>query len=283
MHDLQDAFKIDPDTIESISTTRHRPSWTRPFIVQILPLRKDALDFERQNNAHIKLYSDGSKSNNGVGAAVAIFIDGVLHSSLTFHLGKPMEYSIYETELPTCSIRSIFPATIGADNQAALAAHWPKAGHYLVDALVDHLSATMHSAHGLHLILYWVPGHEGIVRNKAVDKMVKDAADSGSSRPLQLPALLHRHLPHSTSAVKQSYKDQLKQQASQLFKASTRYPKISSIDPTTPSAKFRKLTMTLSRSQASLLIQLCTGHVALNKHLATIGAIESPTCPSCMR
>ncbi|KAF8592098.1 hypothetical protein K439DRAFT_1325598 [Ramaria rubella] len=39
--------------------------------------------------------------------------------------------------------------------------------------------------------------------------------------------------------------------------------------------------MTLSRSQASLLIQLCTGHVTLNKHLATIGAIESPTCPSC--
>ncbi|KAF8577846.1 hypothetical protein K439DRAFT_1363765 [Ramaria rubella] len=41
--------------------------------------------------------------------------------------------------------------------------------------------------------------------------------------------------------------------------------------------------MTLSRSQASLLIQLHTGHVAPNKHLATIGAIESSTCPSCKR
>ncbi|KAF8577817.1 hypothetical protein K439DRAFT_1254259, partial [Ramaria rubella] len=80
-------------------------------------------------------------------------------------------------------------------------------------------------------ILYWVIGHKGIVRNEAVDKMAKDAADSESSLPSQLPAFLRRHLPHSASAVKQSYKDQLKQQASQLFKGSPQYPKISSIDP----------------------------------------------------
>ncbi|KAF8592097.1 hypothetical protein K439DRAFT_1290162, partial [Ramaria rubella] len=80
------------------------------------------------------------------------------------------------------------------------------------------------------LILYWVPGHEGIVGNEAVDKMAKDAADGESSRRSQLPAFLCRHLPHSASAVKQSYKDQLKQQASQLFKASPQYTKISSID-----------------------------------------------------
>ncbi|KAF8576286.1 hypothetical protein K439DRAFT_1244410, partial [Ramaria rubella] len=104
------------------------------------------------------------------------------------------------------------------------------------------------SAHGLNLILYWVPGHQEIVGNEAVDKMAKDAADGESSQPSQLPAFccpytfLRRHLPHSASAVKQSYKDQLKQQASQLFKASPQYPKISSINPTTPSAKFQKLT-----------------------------------------
>ncbi|KAF8578280.1 hypothetical protein K439DRAFT_1621462 [Ramaria rubella] len=162
MHDLQDTFKIDPDTIESISTTRHQPSWTRPFIIQIPPSPEDALDFECQNSVHIKLYSDGSKSDNGVGAAVAIFVDGVLHSSLTFHLGKLTEYSIYEAELVglflaahlLCKEHINAPATIGADNQAALAAtdaHQPKAGHYLVDVLVDHLSATMCSAHGLNL------------------------------------------------------------------------------------------------------------------------------------
>ncbi|KAF8582475.1 hypothetical protein K439DRAFT_1281874, partial [Ramaria rubella] len=42
---------------------------------------------------------DGSKSDNGVGTAAAIFIDRVLHSSLAFHLGKLMEYSIYKGEL----------------------------------------------------------------------------------------------------------------------------------------------------------------------------------------
>ncbi|KAF8582478.1 hypothetical protein K439DRAFT_1351078 [Ramaria rubella] len=72
----------------------------------------------------------------------------------------------------------------------------------------------MHSAHGCNLILYWVCGHEGIVGNEGVDKMAKDAADGESSWPRQLPAIRHIHLPHSASAVKQSYKDQLKQQAS---------------------------------------------------------------------
>ena len=37
----------------------------------------------------------------------------------------------------------------------------------------------------------------------------------------------------------------------------------------------------MTRKQASLLVQLCTGHIPLNQHLACIGATHSPLCPAC--
>jgi hypothetical protein len=35
------------------------------------------------------------------------------------------------------------------------------------------------------------------------------------------------------------------------------------------------------RKQAALLIQIRTGHIALNKHLFRIGKADSPTCAAC--
>jgi len=48
-----------------------------------------------------------------------------------------------------------------------------------------------------------------------------------------------------------------------------------------PSNGFRKLTEGLSRAQTSILVQLRTGHIALNAYLHRITKADSPTCPSC--
>jgi|SRR5882762_4048434 len=37
----------------------------------------------------------------------------------------------------------------------------------------------------------------------------------------------------------------------------------------------------LPRKHASLLIQLCTGHAPLNKHLFNMKCTDSPVCPAC--
>ena len=48
-----------------------------------------------------------------------------------------------------------------------------------------------------------------------------------------------------------------------------------------PSKKYLKLIEGLSRSKASLLIQLRTGHVPLSSHLHRIHCADSPICAHC--
>ena len=73
----------------------------------------------------------------------------------------------------------------------------------------------------------------------------------------------------------------IKERAKEMFADSPRCQRTWLIDPSMPSSKFRKDTEKLPRWQASLLAQLCTGHIPLQKHLHRIGKAESPTCPKC--
>jgi len=81
--------------------------------------------------------------------------------------------------------------------------------------------------------------------------------------------------------VKRTYALALHRRAQRYWKGSPRYQRISRIDSSLPSSRFLQLTCPLSRQQASLLLQLRTGHVPLNKHLHRIGKAPSPMCPEC--
>ena len=59
--------------------------------------------------------------------------------------------------------------------------------------------------------------------------------------------------------------------------------RISRIDPTMPLNGFRKLMVALSRSQASIIMQLWTGHVPLRKHLSCISKADTAICPHCQQ
>ena len=54
-----------------------------------------------------------------------------------------------------------------------------------------------------------------------------------------------------------------------------------SIDNTVPSKKYLRLIKNLNRRQASILFQLCLGHIGLNQHLFCIHRSETPSCPHC--
>jgi hypothetical protein len=59
-------------------------------------------------------------------------------------------------------------------------------------------------------MLYWVPGHEGVHRNKEADKAAKVAVeDSNCTSPHELlPKYLHNNLlPLSLLATKQAYQE----------------------------------------------------------------------------
>ena len=53
------------------------------------------------------------------------------------------------------------------------------------------------------------------------------------------------------------------------------------IDPGMPSKAFCKMAERLPRRQASLLIQLRTGHVPLQQHLHRLRKVDTPICPMC--
>ena len=53
------------------------------------------------------------------------------------------------------------------------------------------------------------------------------------------------------------------------------------IDKSIPSKKWMKLTKSLSHKQASIVMQLHTGHIGVNKHLHQIKCSELPHCPNC--
>ena len=53
------------------------------------------------------------------------------------------------------------------------------------------------------------------------------------------------------------------------------------IDKSVPLKKWMSLIKLLPRQQAALIMQLCTGHIGLNKHLHQIRCSDTPYCPSC--
>ena len=81
----------------------------------------------------------------------------------------------------------------------------------------------------------------------------------------------------------QRFKKEGRREAKELFAKSPRAKSAHNIDPSMPSAAFAKLTRKLMHRHTSLLVQLHTGHIALNKHLSKIGKAITPTCIACGR
>jgi hypothetical protein len=115
----------------------------------------------------------------------------------------------------------------------------------------------------------WTAGHAGIKGNEEVDIKAKKAAEGKTSNKKDLPLLLCKQLKHNKSALKQQKSSQLKTRWLHKWKASPRYNKINTLDPSFPSNKFIKLISDdrLSRMDASHICQLRMGHIPLNAYL----------------
>ncbi|KAG2345442.1 hypothetical protein BDR05DRAFT_880659, partial [Suillus weaverae] len=66
-----------------------------------------------------------------------------------------------------------------------------------------------------------------------------------------------------------------------LWKKSPCYPCIHRLDPNLLKRSFIKLTATYPKRLTSLLMNLCTQHVPLNKHLHRLSKSDTPSCPHC--
>jgi hypothetical protein len=173
---------------------------------------------------------------------------------------------------------------LGVNSQAAIQATRNtkgNPGHYLVNALHNQTEAAQMHHKQLDLEAQWVPGHKGTPGNERADEEAKKAAKGNSSPDTSLPTQCRGHLPLSKAATCQAFNKNLKAEVAVTFAKSPRYQRMQEINPSIPSLQFMKIVSLLTQRAASLLIQLRTGHIPLNKHLHRIGRSESQLCSMC--
>ncbi|QQK44597.1 Reverse transcriptase, putative [Penicillium digitatum] len=150
---------------------------------------------ERQFRAPVRLYTDGSGYQGGIGAAVYPAYPSVQNESRLCNMGSGDDATVYAAELRAIEmalevIQYQFTsnddwrerlaergAVIFTDNQAALKAiqtpKMPSGQVYLEGSLrlLDWCSKSK-----IQVELRWIPAHEGIPGNEHVDMLAKSAA-----------------------------------------------------------------------------------------------------------
>ena len=63
------------------------------------PSGEEAIAHDKANMASVRIYSDGSSIDGGVGAAAVLYINNSMRRSLQYHLGSDKHHTVYEAEL----------------------------------------------------------------------------------------------------------------------------------------------------------------------------------------
>jgi len=187
--------------VEEISPFVVSPWWSPPEI-RIDNNREAALAAHTEalsRPTQVRAYTDGSGQDGGVGAAVVSNL-----GSRRIPVGTAETHSIYAAELEGINEalaqaellnphHSQDPRTpkkmvIFTDNQAAIqACHHPSraSGQYIVRAITEKVD-TLRAA-GWHVLIQWIPGHEGAHGNELADTAAKEAASEAATQTQGFP------------------------------------------------------------------------------------------------
>jgi ribonuclease HI len=281
LHHLVNQFRdIKPDKTETIQTHR-RPPYAKPRIKTHIENSKDraADDLARQTSAtDIQVFTDGSGYEGGIGAAATVWKGNREGESTKLHMGSDEKQIVYGGEVAGMILAlemirreegEVKAVMIGVDNQAAIMAvtkHEPAPGHHLIDTFLDTLDKARQEKGDFECTIHWTPGHHGVMQNEKADEKAKEAAQGDTSAKHLIPKALRGAIPWSKSAIQQKFHRKLRCRTQKRWRKSQRHAKAAKIDESMPSMKFLALTRMLPRTKASLMLQLRTGHIALNKH-----------------
>ena len=106
------------------------PSMTPPFNTTILQDDEAAIASNKANKALIKVYSDRSSTEGGLGAAAILYINGTQRETLQHHLGSEEHHTVYAAKLVALILAATLiqqmdfleEVTFITDNQVAIKA-----------------------------------------------------------------------------------------------------------------------------------------------------------------
>lgn len=133
----------------------------------------------------------------------------------------------------------------------------------------------------IDLRVQWIPGHKDFALNKKANKLAKKAMKGESNSNTNLPKLLRQPLPFSMAAIKQYLRNKVQNRWKCRWKMSPCYQRTWTINKSTPSKYWPKLVANLLWAQASLIFQLHSRHIGINKYPHCIKHIASPICTNC--
>jgi ribonuclease HI len=295
LYDILDSAKLRNNDIETINTITKPPTWRNKVKVFIDKTREEAERAAKNDESDIRIYTDGSSHDGGVGAA-AVLIQGFRPAKIArYHLGRDAKHTIYESEcvgqiLALKMLQKLgqnldgLDIMIATDNQATLQSYSARKstpGSYLVEDARKLVKENEEKWPSARLKMRWVPGHEGVDGNEKADIEAKRAAEGEHRNRRHEHHRLLKGLPASKSASKQNLRAKVRKEHRKEFRKSSRYERSTRYNPKAPASNFMKIAAKLTRRQVSILIQLRTGHVPLQAYLHRFKLVDTPICPTC--
>ncbi|QRV96979.1 RNA-directed DNA polymerase from transposon BS [Ceratobasidium sp. AG-Ba] len=247
----------------------------------------------RTEHARTKVFADGARNKNGVGAGAILRVNERTSAWTGFRLGDRNQATILEAELIAIwlayhlvhRLRYIEEAVIYSDSQLAIACIEGVASgapKKLVSAIRSIRRAIEERRDCTRINLEWCPAHSKVLGNVLADQEAKAAVKGEAYKHDLIPRALSQYKRRMTRAIaKNALKEDNRIFAENGWRQSGHGKKLLAKYPELEPERFIQNTSRLRRAQATLLFRLVTGHVQLNLHLHTLQLVDSPACRAC--
>ena len=179
---------------------------------KLISQKKDTIDpcdvltafdeFKNTHHGYHYIYTDGSKSERGVGCAI-------VHGNLRYKTKIKMLYSIFTAEsvavlqaVKYARLHCIEKCVICTDSMSVLhALQASESTHPLITDISDSLQILNDDSHDY--IILWIPGHSGIPGNETADIMAKEAVLLPDEEEYEVS--IQEYIPHLRAACHQQF------------------------------------------------------------------------------